>query len=92
MSPPAKKITDGGGEGQLLLAAGADVHASDQFGNTSLMIAAFNGSAECVRILLAAGADVHAVDKDGRSALMLADSEDHQDCVELLRTDQSHGV
>lgn len=50
---------------QLLLAAGADVHARDDGGATALMYAA---NAETISVLLAAGSDVAATDAMDRDA------------------------
>lgn len=55
-----------------LIAAGADVEASDDWGSTALINAASSGKVDAVRHLLAAGADPRAHISDGRTALNLA--------------------
>ena len=69
---------------RLLLAAGADVNAQNQFGYTALMGAAFHGHFEVVRLLLAAGADVNTQDQGGSTALILAAINGHAEVVRLL--------
>ena len=63
---------------ELLLAAGADVHARN---DNALGWAAGNGHARVAKILLAAGADVHA---DNDLPLQWAARYGHADVVELL--------
>ena len=63
---------------KLLLAAGADVHAQD---NYALRWAASEGHTEIVRLLLEAGADVHA---QNNSALKWTASKGHTEVVKLL--------
>ncbi len=46
---------------QRLLAAGADVNARNEWGNTALTEAAVRGDRETVEALLAAGADVNVI-------------------------------
>ena len=46
---------------QMLLEAGADVNAQDQWGDTPLHAAARNGDVAAIRMLVEAGADVNAV-------------------------------
>lgn len=55
-----------------LLAAGADLDACDEHGQTALMIAARDGRTETVRWLVAHGADLNHRAKFNLSALMLA--------------------
>jgi len=57
-----------------LLAAGADVNARDQRGESALMYACLHGKSDVllIRDLLAAGADVNATDRWGRTALYFA--------------------
>ncbi len=60
---------------RILLAAGADVNAVDDDGNTALMFYIFNTefyrgncSDELIDVLLGAGADITIVNKEGKSA------------------------
>ena len=69
---------------QLFLAAGADVNAKDNEGETALMTAASDGSTEIVRQLLAAGADVHAKDNRGKTALIFAVRDGSTEKVQQL--------
>jgi ankyrin repeat protein len=55
-----------------LLAAGADIDARDQHGQTALMIAAHEGSTRIVSVLVEHGAMLDHTAKHGLSALMLA--------------------
>jgi hypothetical protein len=57
---------------QALLAAGADLTATDDEGKTPLMVAAKTGVPEVVELLLKAGADPKPKDKLGYSAEMIA--------------------
>lgn len=63
---------------ELLLKAGANVHAED---GQALIYAAENGHKDVVELLLRAGADVHARDD---CALRWAAGNGHKDVVELL--------
>ena len=42
----------------MAIGAGADIHATDEFGHTALTVAAESGAARCVEILLDAGAQL----------------------------------
>ena len=64
---------------QILLEAGANVHAEDNF---ALFCASANGHTEIVKLLLEAGANVHAVH---HQALRWASHRGHTEIVELLR-------
>jgi ankyrin repeat protein len=55
-----------------LLAAGADINARDEHGQTAVMNAARDGRAQTVRWLVEHGADLNHTAKFGLSALMLA--------------------
>jgi ankyrin repeat protein len=58
---------------QLLLAAGADVHAVTSSGDACLHIAArHNYSVPVICLLIKAGADMHAVNSDGKTAADVA--------------------
>lgn len=58
---------------ELLLAAGADINATNQQGTTPLMYAKTaamgSGNLAIMRLLLARGADINARDRAGRTAL-----------------------
>jgi len=69
---------------RFLLAHGADINVQNQFGETPLHFASFNGALEVVRLLLEHGADVQAKNNDGKTALQEA-AEGHDEVVELLR-------
>ncbi len=58
-------------EVKRLIAAGADVNASNDYGATPLSEAAVTGNVEVIRALLKAGADVNATNADGQSPLMV---------------------
>jgi len=57
---------------EILVAAGGDVDASDNDGNTPLILAAQYGRVDLSRFLLAHGANVDFQNKSGESALMAA--------------------
>lgn len=70
---------------QLLLDAGAEVDARDDFsGTTALMDAAETGSTACVEVLLRAGADP-SVALDGKTASALAARQGHHALAALPR-------
>ena len=68
-----------------LIKAGADVKVvSNDSGQTTLMLAAYNGTAGMVKILLDKGVSVDAKDKYGDTALMKAVSINRVEIVNLL--------
>jgi len=69
---------------ELLLAAGADVDAKNNYGWTALHYAAAYGHADVVELLLEAGADIKAKNNSGGTALHYAAAYGHADVVELL--------
>ena len=69
---------------ELLLAAGADVDAESNIGETALHYAAAYGHADVVELLVSAGANVNAQDKDGWTALFWASFKGYVAVVELL--------
>ena len=69
---------------RALLAAGADVNATQQSGVTPLHEAAHNGRADLVRLLLEHGADRNARDAKGRNAADFAREHGHQDVLGVL--------
>ena len=70
---------------ELLLDAGADVHATQAGGYTALHSAAANGDARMCRLLLARGADPGRTSDDGRSPADLAAERAHLRLAEDLR-------
>ncbi|MBW8056904.1 MAG: ankyrin repeat domain-containing protein [candidate division NC10 bacterium] len=73
---------------QLLLSAGGDVNAREQYLGSTALLAAFlfgNVTTDTVRVLLAAGADVHPRDILAETALMKAQQGRYADIVQLLK-------
>jgi uncharacterized protein len=69
---------------KLLLAAGADVHVTNEAGDTCLHVAARHDSrAPVLCLLIKAGADLHAVNNESETAAQLAHDRGHK-LVELL--------
>lgn len=83
---PLIAAVNGGHAGvvDILLAAGADVNASDALGRTPLIAAVTLGDRDCVQSLVARKVDVYAVDRSGRSALDIARENGRQDLVQLI--------
>ena len=69
----------------VLLRAGADPNAKNNWGTTALMLAAVDGDGAMARRLLAAGADASLKDADGNDAARLAQRQGHSMLAELLR-------
>jgi len=67
-----------------LLAAGAHADARDTGGTTALMVAAFGGHRDIVRLLMDYGASVRAKADNGTTALMAAVPSGSQEIVQLL--------
>ncbi len=65
---------------KTLLAAGADVNAKDEEGNTALMNAVFMNNIEVVKTLLAAGADKND------TVLKLAQRNGNKEIIDLLKS------
>ena len=64
---------------------GANVDAVDEYGDTALMKAAWNGHTDIVNALAGShGANVDAVDNEGRTATMWAAQYGHTDIVNAL--------
>ncbi len=74
------------GEARLsaVLSTGLSVNTADNDGETALMEAAEDDSAEVVRLLLRNGANVNAADEDGVTALMRAADEGRTEVVRIL--------
>ncbi len=66
-----------------LILAGANVNATDEYGQTSLMKASKKGHKEIVEMLIKVGADVNIKDNDGETALIIACHKD-KNIVEML--------
>jgi ankyrin repeat protein len=69
---------------QLLLAAGANVNAAEQSGETPLYAAAQGGHSQVMQLLLAAGANVNAADSSGWTQLYAAAQLGHIEVVQQL--------
>lgn len=69
----------------MLLAAGADVDATQHGGFTPLHEAAQHGDAEMVELFLSAGADPTVTVEDGGSPADLAEKAGHHDVATRLR-------
>ena len=76
---------------RVLLAAGADVRATQHGGFTPLHQAAQHGDVEMTELFLSAGADPLALTADGRSAEDLAEAAGHTDLADRLRDMAAHG-
>ena len=63
---------------------GMPVDLTDATGNTLLMLAAYHGHAETVRVLAERGADVNAVNDRGQTPLAAAVFKGYVDVVEVL--------
>ena len=60
---------------RALINDGADLNATDERGDSALIISVFKGNEEIVKLLLDRGADPNIHDKDFPSALMIASNE-----------------
>lgn len=70
--------------GAILIDHGANVHAPDKNGATSLIIAAENGCEDTVKTLLCRGADIHAIQSDQATALIVAAKRGDVNITRLL--------
>ena len=66
------------------LAAGADVNAKNDIGETLLHLAAYNDHKEIAELLIAEGADVNAKNDDGGNPLHYAAFWGHSEIAKLL--------
>ena len=69
----------------ILVEAGSQIDAVDDYGYTPLMHAAERDFADTVRALLAAGANPHNRNPDGQTALSIADEAGATNAAEVLR-------
>jgi len=57
---------------QVLIAAGVDVNARNEYDETALIASIYHNNTEIIKLLLAAGTDIDAQNNHGDTALMLA--------------------
>ncbi len=69
---------------EALFAAGSDIDALDEHGQTALMNAARDGRLAVAHLLIRLGANLDHHAKYGLTAVMLAVIRDHEDIVRLL--------
>lgn len=72
------------GEIRRLVAAGADLNASEAYGRTPLHVATFARQRDAVRALLAAGANPSLLEKDRYDAVTIAAVADDEDTLRVL--------
>ncbi|MHC4777564.1 MAG: ankyrin repeat domain-containing protein [Planctomycetota bacterium] len=70
----------------ILIAAGAQIDARDDCGQTALAIAAGQGADEKVELLLEGGADPTVKDEDGLTPLQIAEQEDEEIVAAILKS------
>jgi len=70
----------------VLICAGANLETKDNGdrGATALIVAAYWGRPNIVRLLIDEGANVHEPRRDGKTALILAKEQHQDDCVAIL--------
>jgi ankyrin repeat protein len=61
-----------------------NIDSRDKKGYSPLMLAAYHGHSEAVKLLLSLSADIHSRDHHGNSILMAATFNGHIDIVEIL--------
>ena len=66
------------------LAAGVDVNAKNDWGETPLHYATIEDQKETVELLIAKGSDVNAKDDDGKTPVDWAILNDHPETIDLL--------
>ncbi|GAA5921998.1 hypothetical protein JCM1841_000727 [Sporobolomyces salmonicolor] len=72
---------------KVLLAAGSDVHAQDEFRRTPIHYAAWQGHIECVNLLLAAGATAEGAQGQGRAPMAEEDKVEATASVSTMAVD-----
>jgi len=80
-------LAAGGGSAEdieLLIAAGANVHATNTEGASALLFAALQGHAEAIGCLICAGADCNQAAKLGATPIFVASLNGHAKCVHAL--------
>ena len=71
---------------EVLLGAGADIHAKNKFGRSALMLAVRENHPDTVRVLLKHGAKADDQDEDGKSVLNYAEENlKGQDSIDMVR-------
>lgn len=70
---------------KVLLLYGADPNAKDEFGRTSLMLAAADGKTDIVKELLEHRSEINQRDNDKKTALSWAKERNQLECVHLLK-------
>ena len=70
---------------ELLIAAGADVNAKNDWGWTPLTYAAINDHEEIAELLIAKGADVNAKDDGGETPLDFAIRRNQTETADIIR-------
>ncbi|XP_063965477.1 E3 ubiquitin-protein ligase MIB2-like isoform X1 [Lytechinus pictus] len=69
---------------KLLIAAGADLDATDDDGDTALMFSVYGNHPEIVKFLLQKEANVNIVNNERRSALHQAVTRSYIECIKIL--------
>lgn len=69
------------------LSAGIPANLTNHKGDTLIMLAAYHGHAETVRVLVEKGADVNAINDRGQSPIAGAVFKGYEDVVEVLMKD-----
>ena len=67
-----------------LLKNGANIHATNKYGNTPPQVAAKNNAAEVTKALLGNGADVHATDNQGKTLLHVTAKNNAAEVTKVL--------
>lgn len=80
------EVCEKGKENEVIamLAAGIDVNARNDKGDTALICACSQNRVACVKLLLEAGADVNAQNDKGETALICACCLGNEACIKLL--------